>query len=219
MKVDLRIKDDILDELDFEPSIDETDIGVIVKNGIVTLTGHVSNYSQKSAAESAAMRVEGVKAVVEEIEVCFPSIINKTDVEVAEEAINALKWNTIVPSEKVKVKVENGNVFLDGQLDWQYQKTSAKDAISSLLGVKSVVNRITLASPIKASEVKSMIKKALERAARIDANNISVEAKDHEVILKGEVHSWVEKEEAYRAAYKVPGVWTVKNHIIVTPYI
>jgi len=219
MKSDLKLKDDILDELDFEPSIDETDIGVIVKNGIVTLTGHVNSYIEKRAAERAATRVKGVKAVVEEIDVNFPSNFNKTDVEIAEATVNALKWNTIVPSQAVSVKVENGIVFLDGQLDWQYQKTSAKDAISSLLGVKSVVNRITLKSPVKTSEVKSQIKKALERAARIDANNISVEANEHEVILKGEVHSWAEKEEAFRAAYKAPGVWTVKNKIIVTPNI
>lgn len=220
MKTDLRLKDDILDELDFEPSIDETDIGVIVKNGIVTLTGHVSSYSQKKAAEKAVLRVEGVKAVAEEIEVNFPSSIQKTDAEIAEAAVNALKWNAIVPSKNVKVKVENGIVFLDGKLDWQYQKTSAKDAISPLLGVKSVVNKIKidLQSPIKTSQVKTQIKKALERAARIDANHITVEAKDHQVVLKGEVSSWAEKEQAFRAAYKAPGVWSVKNQITVKPY-
>lgn len=215
MKTDLNLRDDVMDELAFEPSIDETQIGVTTKNGVVTLNGHVSSYAQKGAAENAVRRVAGVKAIAEEIEVNFPSSIARTDAQIAEAAANAIQWNTFIPSGKVKIKVEDSWVYLDGEVDWQYQKDAAKNAINPLYGVRNVLNRISLKSRIHTKDVNAQIKKALERSARIDASKISVEANGHTVTLKGNVHSWAEKQDAKDAAYNVSGVWTVKNELEV----
>jgi osmotically-inducible protein OsmY len=215
MNSDLKLRDDVLDELCFEPSIDENHIGVITNNGVVTLTGHVSSFAQKRVVEKAVKRVAGVKAIAEEIEVTFPFSMEKTDAQVAEAAANAIDWNSSIPDGKVNVKVEEGWVYLDGEVNWQYQKSSAKNAVSQLWGVKNVVNQITLKSPVKPMEVKASITKALERAARIDADHISVEAIGHEVILKGTVHSWDELKNARKAAQRAQGVWTVKNELKV----
>ena len=142
MKNDIKLKDDILDELCFEPSINETDIGVLVKNGVVTLTGHVDSYTQKLAAERVAMGIDGVKAVAEDITVNLPTSLRKTDTQIAEAAATAIKWNSLVPAEKVKMKVENGIIYLSGELDWSFQKSAANDSVSHLRGVKVVKNHI-----------------------------------------------------------------------------
>lgn len=215
MKTDLKLKQDILAELKYEPSIDENEIGVITRHGVVTLTGHVRNYGQKLAAEKAASRVKGVKAIVEEITINVPSSKKRTDAQIAEAVANTLKWNSTIPNEKLKIKVENGVVYLNGEVSSQYEKKAVRKVVSLLWGIKHVVNRISIKSPINTSEVKSKIKQALERSARIDANHISVNARNHEVILKGKVRSWAEKEDARIAASKAPGVWAVKNELTV----
>lgn len=215
MKSDSAIKEDVLDELMWQPDIDETQIGVIVENGVVTLTGIVDSYSKKLAAEKAVKNVKGVKAVADDIEVKYGSAYKKTDKEIAKAVVNALKWNSSVPEDKVTIEVRDGWVYLSGELKWYYQKEAALKSVETLLGVKKVVNNITLKQSIKPTEIKAKITKAFERLADIDAKNVKVDVDGHTVKLKGKVHSYVEKEEAKKTAYAAPGVYKVENEIEV----
>mgnify|MGYP003669057072 FL=1 len=178
MKTDSQIKEDVLDELKWQPNIDETQIGVIVENGVVTLSGVVNDYSKKIAAEKAAKSVRGVRAVAEDIEVMYGDTYKKTDKEIAKTVVHALEWNASVPDDKISIKVEDGWVYLSGEVQWSYQRNAAKKAIENVLGVKYVANNITLKQTVKATDIKEKIKKAFERAANIDAKNISVEVDD-----------------------------------------
>lgn len=218
MKTDAEIKQDVLDELAWQPNIDETQIGVIVENGVVTLSGIVNNYSKKMAAEKAVKNVEGVKAVAEDIEVIYGTSYKKTDKEIAKAIVDAFEWNSSIPEDDISVKVENGWVYLSGEVQWAYQKNAAKNAIKNLMGVKSVTNAITIKNGIKPTEVKDRISKAFQRMATIDANNIIIETHGHKVILRGKVHSIKEKEDAEKAAYNAPGVYEVQNELKVQYY-
>ena len=218
MKTDVEIKDDVLDELAWQPNIDETQIGVIVEDGVVTLSGVVNSYSKKVAAEKATKSVEGVKAVALDIEVKYGTDFKKTDKEIAKAVVDAFEWNSSIPENDINVKVENGWAYLSGEVQWSYQKNAAKNAIKDLLGVKGVSNSISLKNNIKPSEVKEKIKKAFQRMATLDADGISLETKGHSVTLRGKVHSIKEKEDAETAAYKTPGVYDVKNEIKVQYY-
>jgi len=215
MRTDLSIKEDILDELEWQPSIDETQIGVVVKDGIVTLTGTVDSYVKKREAEKAAKSVVGVKAVAEEIEVQYSTSSHKSDTEIAAVAVNALKWNISVPSNKIDVKVEDGWVYLSGEVMWDFEKNAAKKAVENLPGVKYVVNNITLKNTVDAQDIKDKIKKAFERSADIDSKGITVQTEGHKVKLTGKVHSLKEKDDARRTAYYAPGVWSVDNELEV----
>ena len=217
MRTDAQIKQDVLDELVFQPSIDETQIGVIVKNGIVTLTGKVFTYANKMAAEKAVKKVKGVKAVAEDIEVGYDTRENKTDTEIANAIIDSLQWNTAVPEEKIKVKVEDGYVYITGEVDWWYQKEATNRVIQNLIGVKGIFNHITIKQIAeKPFQIKERISKAFERSAHIDANNITLELiDDHIIRLKGQVHSLAEKEEAQKAAFYAPGIYEVENDLEV----
>lgn len=218
MKTDSKIREDVIDQLSWEPNIDEKQIGVIVENGVVTLTGVVNNYMKKIAAENAAKKVSGVKAVAEDIIVKYGDDFKKTDKEIAKAAVNALEWNISVPRDKIMIKVEDGCVYLSGEVQWDFQRNTAKRAIENLLGVKYVVNSITLKQKIEATDIKNKITKAFERTADVDAKNITVEIDGHTVILKGTVHSLAEKEEARKAAYNAPGVYNVKNELKIEYY-
>lgn len=218
MRTDEKIRDDVLDELAWETSIDETEIGVIVEDGVVTLSGVVDSYSKKMAAEKAAKRVKGVKAVAEDIEVKYGDAYKKTDKEIAKAVVDALKWNSSVPHDKIMVKVEDGWVYLTGEVKWNFQKNAAKKAVEDLLGVKYVSNNITLKQEVKAGDIKDKIKRAFERTADIEAKNIRVEVDGHTVTLKGTVHSLAEKDEARKAAYNAPGVYNVKNELEIEYY-
>lgn len=215
MKTDVEIKDDVLEELAWQSNVDETQIGVIVEKGVVTLTGVVNNYSKKLAAEKAAKNVEGVKAVALDIEVKYGSDFKKTDKEIAKAAVDAFEWNSSVPEDDISIKVENGWVYLSGEVEWSYQKIAAKNAVEKLLGVKGVTNSITLKNKIKPTEVKEKIKKAFERMTALDADGIILETHGHTVTLRGKVHSLKEKEDAETAAYNAPGVYDVKNELKV----
>ena len=218
MKTDVEIKEDVLDELAWQPNIDETEIGVIVESGVVTLSGVVDNYSKKIAAEKAVKGVEGVKALAGDIEVKYGDEYKKTDKEIAKAVINALEWNSSVPEEDITVKVEDGWVYLSGEVKWEYQKNAAKRAVEKLLGVRSVINNISIKQDVKPFEVKKEIKNAFERSAEIDANNITVMTDGHTVTLRGKVSSIKEKEDAETAAYKAPGVYYVNNELRVQYY-
>ena len=215
MRTDLEIKDDVLEELAWQPNIDETEIGVIVEKGVVTLRGIVDNYTKKVAAEKAVKSVKGVKAVAEDIEVKYGTNYKKTDKEIAKATVNALKWNSAVPEEDITIKVENEWVHLSGEVNWTYQKDAAKRVVQDLLGVKGVVNLITLKQAVKPYQIKERIKKAFERSADIDAKAINVEVHGNTVKLKGKVHSLNEKEDARKAAYFAPGVFEVENELEV----
>ena len=215
MRSDSSIKEDVLAELAWQPNIDETQIGVIVKNGVVTLNGIVDNYAKKMAVEKAIKRVSGVRAVAEEIKVEYHNNNKRNDGQIAQAIVDALKLNSAIPQEEVEVKVENGWVYLSGQVEWDFQKTAARKVVSDLLGVHGVTNEISIKPAVKPIEIKEKIKKAFERMANVDAKNIFVDVEGHTVKLTGKVHSIKEKDEARKIAYFAPGVFEVKNELEV----
>jgi osmotically-inducible protein OsmY len=212
---DLELKKSVESELNWEPSINPAEIGVAAKDGIVTLTGRIPSYWEKVTAERAAMRVAGVKAVVNQLEVRLPSSSERTDEDIARAALDALKWSVLIPPDHVKVKVSKGWVTLEGIVDWQFQKTAAEKAVRKLFGVLGVTNFVEVKASVSKSEVKAAIESALKRSAEVDANQIKVETDGDKVILRGSVRSWFEREEAERAAWRAPGVRSVDNRILI----
>ena len=182
---ELQLRQDVLDELEFEPSVNAAHIGVTANHGVDTLTGFVTSYAVKTAAERAARRVKGVKAIAEEIEVRLPSDTKRADDEIAARAVDILKWQVGVPADRIRVKLEKGVVTLTGEVDWQFQKTEADHVVHKLSGVVDVVNQIRVTSPVHAFEVKEKIEKALQRTAELEASRITVETEGGRVILKG----------------------------------
>lgn len=218
MKTDLEIKEDVLAQLAWQPNIDETQISVTVKDGIVTLTGLVDDFSKKGIIDIAVKSIAGVKAIAEDIEVKREYKDQYSDKEIAKAAINALEWNASVPSENIIVEVENGIIHLTGELEWAYQRDFAKRTIEHLIGVKEVVNNIQLKPKSTVVDVKNKIEKAFERSANIDSKDIIVTLDGPTVILSGTVHSIKEKDDAEIAAYKAPGITNVINDLNVEYY-
>ena len=217
MKSDRDIERDVREELQWDPDLDATDIAVSVRDGVVTLTGFVKSYTDKYEAEAAAKRVAGVSAVANDLEVRMPSVDERPDPEIARDAVSAIKSQRPISSERIKVVVKNGRVTLEGQVEWQYQKNTAENAVRRIKGVKGVSNLIVLKPSAEPTEIKSKIMEAFKRNAELDANSIQVEANGSEVILKGTVRSWVEREEAERVAWSAPGVTRVEDRIVVVP--
>jgi len=215
MKSNEVLQKDVQDAIKWEPLLNAAEIGVTVKDGIVTLTGTVDSYSKKSEAEEAAKKVAGVKAVVEKIEIKFCNTCKTSDNEIATEVVNAFKWNWEIPSDKVKVKVEAGWVSLDGNLNWNYQREAAKKAVSKLNGVKGVTNNIKIQSETNDEIEKKDIENALGRNWSMDDSDIQVRVSGHKVTLNGVVDSWYQKDEAGRIAWNAPGVWNVDNELLV----
>jgi osmotically-inducible protein OsmY len=220
MKTNADLQKDVQEAIQWEPLLNEAEIGVTVKDGVVTLTGTVDSYSKKEEAEDAAKNVAGVKAVVEKIEIKFGGgWAKKDDNEIAIEVINALKqnlkWNWQVPNDKVKVRVEKGWVTLEGKLEWNYQKDAIKDAVVNLLGVTGVSNNITIKSETEDQIEKSAIEKAFRRNWSLDDEDLTVKVSDHKVTLTGTVDSWFQKDEAARIAWNAPGVWEIDNKLVV----
>jgi osmotically-inducible protein OsmY len=217
MKSDSEIERDVRDELEWDPDLDATDIAMSVKNGVVTLAGFVKSYTDKYEAETAAKRVAGVRAVANDLEVRMPSVDERPDPDIARDAVAAIKSQLPISSENIKVVVKNGWVTLEGRVEWQYQRSTAENAVRRIKGVKGVSNLIQLKPRAEPSEIKRKIEEAFRRNAEVDANRITVEANGSEVTLKGMVRSWVEREEAERAAWSAPGVTKVEDRIVVSP--
>ena len=212
---DITLRQLILDELEFAPSIDAANIGVAADNGVITLTGHVSTYAEREAAERATRRIKGVKAIAQDIEV-RPAGTHKTaDDEIAKRAVNTLGWHVTVPKDAVQVKVQNGWVTLNGRVEWQYQKTAAADAIRDLSGVVGVSNMIEVTPRVSSADVKKRIEDAFRRDAEIEAKGININVADGMVTLQGKVKTWSERQAAEHAAWSAPGVHNVEDRLLV----
>ena len=219
MKADEDIKKDVLEELNWQPDIDETQIGVIVEEGIVTLTGTLDSFAKKLAAERAVKKVAGVRGLTMDVQVLFGEAFKRTDSEIARAAADALKWNATVPQERIMLKVEDGRVFLSGKLEWGYQKYAAINVLRHLQGVREVHAEDLVVEPrIRVVDVRHKIERALERLADVDATSVEVDVHGDTVFLKGSVRSVIEKEAAEHAAFRAPGVRKVINELKVRYY-
>jgi osmotically-inducible protein OsmY len=217
MKSDSEIERDVRDELKWDPDLDASDIAVSVKDGVVTLAGFAKSYTDRLEAELAAKRIAGVRAVANDIEVRLPAIDQRPDPDIARDAVSALKAELPISHDRIKVIVKDGWVTLEGAVEWQYQKTTAENAVRKVKGVKGVTNVVTVKPKVQPSELQHKIMEAFKRNAEVDANRITVEANGSEVILKGTVRSWIEREEAERVAWSAPGVTKVEDRIVVSP--
>lgn len=214
---DQEVQHNVQRALEWEPSIDATEVGVTVEHGVVTLRGDVKSYTEKETAERVTLRVYGVKAVANDIKVRLVTGYERTDSEIGQAVVSALKWNTTVPEERVTVTVTDGWVTLKGTLDWQYQKDAAARAVRDLMGVRGVTNSIVVQPRVRVGDVQTKIEAAFRRSAEIDARRINVAIQDSKVTLTGNVHTWAERREAERAAWAAPGVNEVEDHISVVP--
>lgn len=210
---DKLIRQNVIAELDFDPSIDAAHIGVAVENGIVTLSGHVGSYAERVAAEKAAQKVRGVRGVVEEIKVRFGGETPPRDEDLAQRAVQMLDWSVTVPRGAVQVKVQNGWVTLSGKVEWQYQREEAYGSIKRLAGVAGIINNIEVTPNASVPDVRARIMAALKRNAELEADAIKVTVKDARVVLEGKVNAWHERRLAESAAWSAPGVHAVEDHL------
>ncbi|AXA44220.1 BON domain-containing protein [Rhizobium leguminosarum] len=212
---DIHLRQSILDEMEFEPSIDAADIGVAVDSGIVTLTGHVRTYAEKEAAERVASRVKGVRGIAAEIEVRIFGPKDTDDDDIARRAVKMLDWNVSVPKDSVQVRVLKGWITLRGEVEWQYQKNAAYDAVRDLAGVVGVSNLVELKPRITAVDVKKRIEDAFQRDAALEADAIRIDVQGRKVTLSGKVKTWSERQAAERAAWSAPGISTLDDRLTV----
>lgn len=215
MKTDIQLKQDVIAELGWEPSVNAAQIGVEVQGGIVTLAGHVDSYSEKWHAERATQRVAGVKGLVVELDVKLPGSSQRTDADIARAADQVLRWSTYLPADAVKTKVEHGWITLSGEVEWDYQRRDAAEAVGNLLGVTGVSEEITIRTKAGPGAVKANIEAALKRRAHTDASRISVDVRDGDVTLTGIVSSWSERDVAASSAWGSPGVRKVVDNLTI----
>jgi len=214
---DGELLDQVEDALDWEPSVDVSDVDVSVDGGVVTMRGDVGSYAQKRTAERVVLGVYGVRGVANELNVRLPGALERSDTDIAQAAVNTLTWNTQVPSDRVTVAVSDGWVTLRGTVDWQYQKDAAERGVRNLTGVRGITNDMTVGPRVQPGDVQAKIEAALRRNAEIDARRINVSVADGRITLSGNVHSSAERDEARRAAWAAPGVTAVEDHMAVVP--
>jgi osmotically-inducible protein OsmY len=212
---DEALRQHVIDELEFEPTINAANIGVAVSGNVVTLTGHVASYAEKIAAERAVKRVKGVHGIAEEIEIRFPDDKKVRDDEIAARAWNIISWDTTIPSDEIQVKVQHGWLTLTGKTDWYYQKVEAENAVRKLSGVCGVTNHIEVTPQVSVTDVKNCIETALKRNAEVELSGISLQVIDHKVVIEGHVNSWHERQVAETAVWSVPGVNAVEDRLII----
>jgi osmotically-inducible protein OsmY len=214
MMNDKELRQLVVDELEYEPSIDAADIGVATENGVVTLSGHVADYVQKMAAERAAWRVKGVKGIAQKIEVRLPGDKKWKDDEIAQRALSILSWNTLIPRDCIRVRVSDGWITLSGGVNWNYQRQAAENEVRKLGGVKGVTNNITLTSVVQAGDLKRRIQAALKRHAEVEADAVRVDVRsDGTVRIEGRVDNWSEMKAVEHAVWSAPGVQRVDDYL------
>jgi osmotically-inducible protein OsmY len=216
-KTDSQIQQDVINEIKWDSSVTSSEVSVTAKDGIVTLRGSVPHYHEKSLAENAAQRVHGVRAVADEIEVNLMGSYNRSDEQIAKSALTALDWSYSVPAD-IKVTVENGWITLTGETEWDYQRNAAKNAVSQLMGVRGVSNRISMKTKILPSDIKMRIEEALKRSAEVEARKITVTVHGDRATLSGNVHSLTESADARHAAWMAPGIMSVENNLKVSQW-
>ncbi|CAG9187610.1 BON domain-containing protein [Cupriavidus pinatubonensis] len=215
MKGDNQLKQDVIEELNWDPAVNASGIGVEVQDSVVTLTGHLRSFSEKYAAEAAVKRIPGVKALAVELDVRLPDEALRTDSDIARAAANVLAWQAMVPSDRIQIMVEHGVITLTGDVDWNYQRVVAEHAVAGLFGVAGVSNAIAVRPLVNQAELGQRIKDAIERQAELDASHVTVAVSQGDVKLGGSLRTWAEREAAYNAAWSAPGVVSVENNIQV----
>ena len=217
MKQDQTIQLHVLEHLDWDPSVNAANIGIKVKDGVVTLEGHVPSYSEKLAALEITKTITGVLGLVDALEVELIGNMKRSDSDIARAALQALEWDEVVPSNQVKVVMSNSHLTLEGELEWQYQRLAAEKTVRSLRGIKHLTNAITLRHRVSPNDVKAKIEMALKRTAESDSEHITVETHDGTAVLRGTVHSFAARDEAELAAWAAPGITWVEDHITIKP--
>lgn len=215
IKTDAQLQHDVVDELRWDPAVSSAEIGVAAQNGVVTLSGSIDSYAKKYAAIRATERVTGMRAIADELDVILPASHKRTDADIAHAVVSTLKWDVQVPDDKVTARVDDGWVWLEGEVEWQYQSVAAERAIRNLTGVRGVTNLLHIQSRSMIPDVTQRIETALKRHAELDAQQIRVEARDGRVTLRGKVRSWAERQDAELAAWSAPGVTNVDDELLV----
>ena len=215
MKSDIQLRDDVQAELNWTPEVKTSDVGVIARDGVVTLTGHLASHAEKYAIERAVQRVHGVKAVAIELTVKLPFDNQRTDADIAMAAERALEWNALVPHDKIRPMVEKGWLTLTGDVEWEYQRSAAERAVRDLMGVTGVSNMVKVTPKVSPTNVEKNIQDALSRQAAREAKHVSIAVDGSQVTLRGTVHSWAERDAVQGAAWASPGVSVVVNDLRV----